>query len=261
MKPQPFTRHLEEDSPGYAKLKSKKFGKIVYNEEEQAIMKDDPKAAIVGVKAYYKADPENEDAYYSIFDHIVNPRTVEVDDFEVFYSFSNSIRGDRKYGNKNWSARFLYEFLCAGYNDGERFIDTYLNRVFMYRPVYQDLRGTVDDIQQVIDTKWNNGQLRGGQWSSFYNLQAAQMENLKKSLKRFSRNIRDDIIVCLSNGILPLNFSLAPATVKKRLSLGLSGDKPFYATSWLINQLEVHVILGSSNSGQVYYSDSYKGAR
>jgi len=261
MKPQSFTRELSEESTGYAKLQSKRFGKIVYNEEEKAIMNDTPKAAIVGVAAYFKKNPEDEDAYYSIFDHIVNPRYVDLDDFEVFYSFSNSIRGNRRYGNSNWSARFLYEFLSAGYNGGERFIDTYLNRVFMYRPVYEDLKETVDYIQQSIETKWNAGQLKGGQWSAFYNFQSAQMDNLSKSLRRFSRNIRDDIINCLSNGMIPLNFSLAPATIKKRQSLGLSGDTPFYATSWLINQISVHVILGSSNTGQMYYSDSYKGAR
>jgi len=261
MKVQSFTRELSEESTGYAKLQSKKFRKIRYNAEEQAIMKDADNAAIVGVSAYFKENPEDEDAYFSIFDNIRNPRSVDLDDFEVFYSFSNSIRGNRKYGNSNWSARFLYEFLSAGYNGGERFIDTYLNRVFMYRPVYEDLKETVDYIQQSIETKWNDGQLKGGQWAAFYNFQSAQTEHLSKSLRRFSRNIREDIIMCLSNGMIPMNFSLKSSTIEKRRSLGISGDSPFYATSWLINQISVHVILGSSNTGQMYYSDSYKGAR
>ena len=85
------------------------------------------------------------------------------------------------------------------------------------------------------------------------------MMHLQNGLERFSREIRNDIILCLSIGLIPLRFSLAKSTVDKRLSLGLQGDTPFYATSWLINQLEVHVILGSSNTGTMFYSDTYKG--
>ena len=130
----------------------------------------------------------------------------------------------------------------------------------MSRPVYMELEDMVQEVRSGIETKWSNGELRGGQWASFYRFQAAEMDHLKRSLASFSRGIRDDIITCLGNGLIPLNFSLAPSTIKKRLSLGLSGDTPFYATSWLINQIEVHVILGASESGSLFYSDSYKGA-
>lgn len=264
MKVQSFTRHLTEESTGYAKLKSKKFRKIRYNKEEKAIMTDDEHAAIAGVSLYIEENPEMYDeSYYKAFDEIKTHRHVETgsaQDFEVFYSFSSSIRGNRKYGNSNWSARFLYEFLSAGYNGGERFVDTYLNRLFPYRPVYLVLKDLVESVQDDIEMKWNDGNLRGGQWSAFYKFQAARMEYLRNSLERFSREIRQDIILCLSTGMIPLNFSLSPATIKKRISLGLPSDTPFYATSWLIKQLEVHVVLGDSNSGRMYYSDSYKGA-
>ena len=65
--------------------------------------------------------------------------------------------------------------------------------------------------------------------------------------------------VCFSTVLFPLNFYLSQATIYKLLSLGLKGDSPFYATSWLIHQLEIHVILGDSETGKLFYSDTYKG--
>ena len=262
MKTQSFTRHLAEESTGYAKLKSKNYRKIRYNEEEKDIMSDEENAAIAGVALYMEENPDDEDSYYKKFDEIKTQRHVAPmgeQDFEVFYSFSSSTRGSTSYGNANWSARFLYEFLSSGFNGGERFVDTYFNRLFSSRPVYLSLQELVQDVQTAIEAKWNDGNLKGGQWSSFYRLQSAQMEHLRNSLEKFSREIRQDIILCLSIGLIPLNFSLAQSTIKKRLSLGL-GDTPFYASSWLINQIQVHVILGDENSGQMHYSDTYKGA-
>lgn len=263
MKVQPFTRHLTEESTGYAKLQEKHFRKIRYNEAEQAIMTDEANAAIVGVSVYIEENPElYDESYYKAFDEIKTTRHVESigqQDFEVFYSFSGSIRGNKRYGNANWSARFLYEFICASFNGGERFVDTYFNYVFPIRPVYDDLKDLVERVQESIADRWNDGNLKGGQWGSFYKFQDAQMIHLQYSLEKFSRRIRDDIINCLATGMIPLRFSLSASTIKKRLSLGLSGITPFYATSWLIKQIEVHVILGSDNSGMLFFSDTYKG--
>ena len=256
----PYSRFLAEESPGYAKLKSKKFRKIRYNEEEKAIMDDEETAAISGVALYFEENPDDEGAYYSIFDNIRNPRSVSAEEFEVFYSFSSSLRGSRRYGNAKWSARFLYEFLCAAFNGGERFVDTYFNYIFVSRPVYRALSRLVERVQESIDERWNDGNLKGGQWASFYKFQASEMSGLLKDLESFSYDIRRDIITCLQIGLIPLNFSLAPSTIKKRQSLGLPGDSPFYATSWLINQITVHVILGDTAGGMVHYSDTYKGA-
>ena len=265
MKQLPFTRYLAEESVGYAKLKDKKFRKIRYNEAEQAIMTDQDDAAIAGVSLYIEENPESYDkSYYKAFSEIKNSSFTSIgddEDFEIFYSFSGAIRGSRKYGNANWSARFLYEFLCTGFNGGEHFIDTYLERVFPYRPVYRKLTGTVRKIRKGIKDRWNDGNLKGGQWAAFYKYQADEMEYLQSALSIFSREVRQDIVLCLSAGHIPLNFSLARSTVNKRLSLGLSGDSPFYATSWLINQLDLHIILGDANAGMMFFSDTYKGAR
>lgn len=258
-----FTRHLTEESTGYAKLQENNFRKIRYNEAEKAIMNNEAKAAISGVSVYIKENPElYDESYFKVFNEIKRKRRVETisqQDFDLFYSFSGAIRGDRKYGNSNWSARFLYEFLCTAFNSGERFIDTYFNQLFIIRPVYETLKDLVERVQDSIESRWNDGNLKGGQWGAFYKFQESQMDHLKDSLERFSSEIRDDIINCLSTGMIPLNFSLSSSTVKKRLSLGLPGTTPFYATSWLIKQLEVHIILGSDNSGMLYYSDTYKG--
>jgi len=258
-----FTRFLTEESAGYAKLKSKKFRKIRFNEAEKSIMTDEENAAISGVSLYIEEDPEMYDeSYYKMFNETKTQRSLFVgdkEDFEVFYSFSGAVRGDRRYGNANWSARFLYEFLCNRFNQGERFIDSYLNRVFTYRPVYVALKETVDKIQSSIENRWNDGNLKGGQWASFYKFQTEEMSFLQSSLEKFSREIRQDIILCLSNGTIPLRFSLSSVTLQKRASIGL-GSTPFYATTWLINQIEVHVILGNSDTGRLFYSDSYKGA-
>ena len=254
----PYTRYLAEESTGYAKLKSKRFRKIRYNDQEKAIMTDEENAAISGVSLYVEDNPDDEDSYYAKFESVKTKKNINLQEFEVFYSFSNSVRGNRRYGNENWTARFLYEFLCAAFNSGERFIDTYFNRLFTSRPVYLLLIELIKEIKKSIENKWNDGDLKGGQWASFYRFQAAEMSILLNSLERFSREVRQDIITCLSTGLLPLNFSLSPETIRKRMSLGL-GDKPFYATSWLINELDVHIILGDSDTGKLFFSDSYKG--
>lgn len=262
MKVQSFTRHLTEEDSGYAKLKDEKFRKIRYNEDEKAIMTDSSRAAIAGVSLYAEENPDDENAYYNTFSKMKTHRKgldIKGADFEVYYSFSSSTRGTTSYGNSNWSARFLYEFLCASFNSGERFIDTYLNRVFMGRPVYRALQSMVQEIQTEILAKWKDGNLRGGQWASFYRFQESQMKYLKSLLGTFSYDVRQDIISCLSNGMIPTTFSLSPATVKKRHSLGIHNNNPFYATSWLISQLEVHIVLSNSNEGSLFYSDSYKG--
>lgn len=263
MKIQTFTRHLVEESTGYAKLKSNNFRSIRFNNAEKAIMQNKTGAAIAGVSVYIEENPElYDESYAKLFSEIKSQRRLEDihdQEFEVFYSFSNALRGSKKYGHPNWSARTLYEFLCAGFNGGERFIDTYFNRLFPSRPCYLLLEEIVEKVQTGIETKWNDGNLKGGQWAAFYRFQAAEMDYLQRSLSRFSSNIREDIILCLRIGLIPMNFSLAPSTIKKRLSLGLPGGSPFYATSWLINQIEVHVILGAADSGKLFYSDTYKG--
>ena len=105
MKIQSFTRHLTEESTGYTKLKNKKFRKIRYNEAEKAIMTDDVDAAISGVSLYIEENPDlYDESYYKAFEEIKTQRhveTIDQQDFEVFYSFSGAIRGDRRYGNSN----------------------------------------------------------------------------------------------------------------------------------------------------------------
>ena len=172
MKVQPFTRHLTEESVGYAKLKDKKYRKIHYNEAEKTVMENEAGAAIAGVSVYFKDEPDlYDESYYKAFEEIKTQRHVESigqQDFEVFYSFSGAIRGNRRYGNANWSARFLYEFLCTAFNSGERFIDTYFNQLFIIRPVYETLRDLVERVQDSIESRWNDGNLKGGQWGAFY---------------------------------------------------------------------------------------------
>jgi len=265
MKIKSFTRFLAEESSGYAKLKSKSFRKIRFNDSEKAIMTDQETSPIAGVSLYIKDNPEMYDeSYYKTFNELKTQSSVVIGDskdFEVFYSFSNALRGDRRYGNSNWTARFLYEFLCMGFNGGERFVDTYLNIIFKSRPVYLLLVSMVEKVQDGIRERWRDGDLKGGQWTAFYKFQSEEMSYLQSSLDQFSRDIRQDIILCLSTGIIPLRFSLSRLTVLKRLSLGLKGDSPFFATSWLISQLDVHVILGDSNEGTLFYSDSYAGEK
>lgn len=259
-----FNRYLTEESVGYAKLKSRRFRKIRYNEEERAVMEDDAGSAISGVSLYIEDNPEDYDqSYYNMFDSIKTKRSVgsvgRRKDFEVFYSFSNSIRGQRKYGNPNWSARFLYEFLCSHFNAGERFVDTYFNTVFPLRPVHGQLTRLLDRIEAELAQRWNGGDLRGGQWAAFYKFQAEQMSFLRGALEEFSRDLREDVISCLAMGMIPLNFSLRQSTVRRREEAGLDGQPPFYATSWLIRQVEVHIVLSDTNSRYMFYSDTYRG--
>jgi hypothetical protein len=245
MKILPFTRYLDESSTGYSKLKTQQVEKISLQETEKEMLSEGIEIYI----PYFKDLTKKLVADYS------------GDDFEIFYSFKSSVRGSRRYGDERWTARMLYEFLCETYNRGEKFIDTYFNLIFPSRQVYFELARTIKDIEKIIEENWKEGNLKGGQWKKFYKIQDAKQQELKESLKIFDKWVKDDIILCLQCGLLPMNFILAESTRNKRRSLGLPMFSPFYATGWLIRQLQIHVVLGEGSSGNFYYSDTFKGIK
>jgi len=245
MKILPFTRYLDESSTGYAKLKSQQFSKITPTSTEEEML------------------DEGIELFVSNFRELTQKLRTDYigDDFEIFYSFDARVRGQRNYGDERWTARLLYEFLCEHFNHGERFIDKYFNLIFPTRQIYFELSRAIRKIRKEIEDNWKGGKLKGGQWKKFYSLQELKQQELKESLKIFDKLIKDDIILCLQCGLIPLNFTLSKSTIAKRRSLMLPMFSPFYATGWLIKQLRIHVILGEGFEGNFYYSDSYKGKK
>lgn len=53
--------------------------------------------------------------------------------------------------------------------------------------------------------------------------------------------IKEDLVQSLSNGLVPLSFSLKESTKKRRASAGIDTKPPFVATGQLLNDLEIFI--------------------
>ena len=253
------SQYLTETDAGYAKLMRGNFRKIRLSSEEQSLVEGDEDSPFGTINIYSPTDDdEGSDAIPPSRYHFMAGNA-----YEIFYSFSSQSRAsaNTKYGHPGWSARFLYDFLCNTFNHGVRFIDTYLQDVFPLRSVSEQLEELIKQTDEKIQERWRDGELRGGQWASFYAYQHQAVKDMSEQFKIFDREIRKDIINCLASGMIPLFFNLSQVTLEIRKRLGITSHQRFFATGWLIKQLKLHVVLNRHSAMSLYYSDSYKGVK
>ena len=188
-------------------------------------------------------------------------------DFQITYNFPATIRnnlfptmmllnGGKKamgeYGEKGWSFRMLYEFLCDVFNGGVPFIDTYFEYVFKSRLVYQELMDIWDGIQDDVNTEILDALMRDpNDW--FKNL--GDFEVWKDPIKKarcsiVAEHIRNDIEQCLATGKIPIRGKKNPKIsrqseqVRARFSGMLHRNRLFYASGRLIKSLYIFVEVG-----------------
>jgi len=179
--------------------------------------------------------------------------------FPLLKSVSGGIKTKRAYGAPGWSFRSLYEFLCDAFNGGVLFIDTYLDKVFEARPVYRRFL----DLYAAIRDDINNEQFnmfaelpkkadgtpdrRFMVYKRFMDYKVWQDPIIKQNCQRIAKEIRHDIVVCLSTGKLPLRghqgAKVSASTRKIRARLGgmVHADRLFYASGQLIHNLNIVV--------------------
>jgi hypothetical protein len=193
----------------------------------------------------------------------LDPRLFMKDtDFQITYSFSarrrvntRGITGGGSYGAPNTTFRQLYDFLCVEYNGGERFIDTYFQRVFPTSPVGRRFAGFEDTVRDAMREEWlmrysqalAHRQTKAGIVHKATEKKLLREFSVWKSaavaamLRQFDKDIRKEIEAMLRSGRIPLRHNNRQATIAARLELGLPGVPEFYATGQLIRDVQVDI--------------------
>jgi hypothetical protein len=162
------------------------------------------------------------------------------------------------YGSERFTFRQLYDFLCSRFNGGERFVDAYFQAVFPYSGVGRRFKQFESrmyaDLNAEYQTRWDAALSRKQTKLGEPDLRTTEGRLLLKDfdlwrqarvsseLERFRRDIRDEIIQCLSTGRIPLiKAGNEPATMELRRSLGLYSQHVFYASGRLIESIEIDI--------------------
>jgi hypothetical protein len=201
------------------------------------------------------------------------PEFFDMGPFQITYNFSRAVRGNLfplsgalpykpgamgEYGAKGWSYRMLYEFLCKAYNGGYPFVDTYFGQVFKTRSVYMKFKRIYETIQEHINTERQNilislprkkdgtPDMRYAASKRYKDYKVWQNPIIKQDCKDIAKEIRDDIVVCLRTGRIPLSKKeVSEETRKVRTKLiGLNPTRFFFASGRLIKHLNIYVEVG-----------------
>lgn len=228
-------------------------------------------AKATGKEAQLLGDTENEEGISYFLparfktQYVAREGKATYGEYQITYNFSHGIRrntfrtktgGVGAYGRSGLSFRLLYDFLCRYFNGGEYFIDTYFEQVFPTRGVFEKLQSLNDDV--VEEVKKENAEVyatlpkkKDGTPNMWYRISKLFMKIVKVWTKpalktvaaRLSREIKQDIKICLSTGKLPLRKqSVAESTMKERARFGVLDPKQFFfASGQLIDALRIYV--------------------
>jgi len=206
--------------------------------------------------------------------------------YQITYNFSSAIRNNlfssksaalsvksltssvKEYGASGWSFRALYEFLCDYHNGGYPFIDTYFERIFKTRPVYQRFLEIYNDVREDIAAEQldllqdaplkNDGtpDMRYAASKRFADLKVWQDPVIKLNCRRVADDIRADIVRCLYSGRIPMchrpgksgstgirSVSLHTAKIREKLAGMKHPTRLFFASGQLIAHLNIFVEL------------------
>jgi hypothetical protein len=201
------------------------------------------------------------------------PEFFDMGPFQITYSFSRAIRNnafplrnaasDRPkvkgaYGAAGWSFRMLYEFLCEVYNGGYPFVDTYFGQVFKTRAVYAEFKSIYNTVQEDINAEQFNlfmslplksdgtPDMRYTASKRYKDFKVWQDPIVKQDCIRIAEAIRNDIVVCLSTGRIPLSREAVSKRTKedRQKLIGLHPSQFFFASGQLIRHLNIYVEIG-----------------
>jgi hypothetical protein len=193
----------------------------------------------------------------------VDPRQFMKDtDFQITYGFSTRRRtanpfrlGGGSYGAPNVTFRQLYDLLCTVYNDGERFIDTYFQRVFPGSQAGREFAAFEGMVRSAMRQEWLDrytAALARRQTKAGLLHKATERKLLREfsvwksdlvasTLKRLERNIRQEIIAKLSTGGIPLQHKNTAITKNARAELNIPREPEFFATGQLVRDIQIDI--------------------
>jgi len=194
--------------------------------------------------------------------------------YQIMYNFPPEIRSNvfpvmgktgkvmARYGASGWSYRMLYEFLCDMYNGGFPFVDTYFQRVFKTRTVYGRFLEIYDTIQENIAGEQedmnvplkadNTPDMRFTVSKKFMDFKVWRDPIIRQNCEDLGKAIRDDIVLCLRTGNIPLErgqrVSEKTKQMRERFGWTENPDQLFYASGRLIKHLRIYVRIGEKGA-------------
>ena len=211
--------------------------------------------------AFDTLNPGNE-FNINVLERIDPKRFMQDTDFQITYSFSTrkriptrGVAGGGLYGAPDITFRQLYDFLCTEYNKGDRFIDTYFQRVFPVSPVgrrFAEFEETVRNEMREEWLIWYGEALAHRQTKAGLVHKATEKKLLREfsvwksariaaMLRQFDKDIRKELESKLRTGQIPLRHYNTQETIKARMELGLPPVPEFYATGQLIRDIQIDI--------------------
>ena len=210
---------------------------------------------------------EYEDEYTQHNPPLVIPRRYDIsdiidfpDDYEwqVTYKFTDEFRNNEFpngiYCAYNMTFRRLYVILCERFNEGNFFIEEYIENDYPESYVKEEADDYLEQINEMLEKEYNEiasnaritkeGNIDKRYTRTLKALSEFQLfldAEVKDAGDYLAELVRQDIIRCLATGMVSLSKqSIADETMKKRLRLGFPTDTVFYASGQLINNLKIY---------------------
>lgn len=177
--------------------------------------------------------------------------------WQVTYKFSSKVRPNMfktQYGSKRMTYRRLYVILCEKFNNGQYFIDDYFNNIYPHNGMREKVDAELNDIWANAVNEYEERLedaifTRQGLLDKRYRKKLKELKEYKKSLEsvvdtkgnQLAREIKEDIVRCLSTGQIPLSSSvLSTATQEKRIKAGLPSDPKFFASGNFVKDITIY---------------------
>ena len=191
-------------------------------------------------------------------------------DWQITYSFPSTLRNPVTetggvYGGEHVTFRRLYLILCERFNGGNYFIDDYFDTVYPHT-VKPEVDAKLDLIKGEL-LAYANEEFEGavitkkGAFDRRYKVNRGMKARLKRYEafaqawedsygEELAYMIKNDIINCMESGQLQLEAPIAHAntvgTMQERKRAGLEPGPVFYATSQLIESIQLFVKIGGN---------------
>lgn len=193
-------------------------------------------------------------------------------DWQITYKFPATLRNSKtesggRYGARHVTYRRLYLILCERFNGGRYFVDDYFDSVYPHT-IKPEIDAYLKDAKRFI-LNLGSDVLEGAVPTVKGSLDRRRKANrgMEEKLQKFERykeqfearfgdviaeRIREDIISCLASGQIPLEFQgFTEGTLEARRKAGIpEGNPEFFATSRLINHIQLFVKIGGNKQWQ-----------
>lgn len=187
-------------------------------------------------------------------------------DWQITYKFPNKLRNNmfngHVYGGANVTMRRLYLILCERFNGGKYFIEDYFDTIYEYTlkdVIDKKLERLKQELLAYLSSEFEGAVVtKKGTLHKIRKINKVyfeKMDELESFVREYedvegeeiARLIKEDIIDCVSTGRIPLDPSFnTKGTEEARTRAGLPDIPRFYASSQLINSIQIFVKIGGN---------------